>query len=286
MNFRKDVKMGKKLVNKIYICDDKQISSSHFVKLSPETYRSEVPVFDPPENFLYYHIRGIRCFEKGGDNFQLHGGDVALFLKGESYVTPVPETEYEAINIFFSANPTEKLISSSSSFNCTTKYIYIPFIINVRDDLEIKLIFEEIARISVSFHPLRELRSHTLLKQLLITLATRYQFRKDKLIKPVELVIDLIRRNPEKNFKIDELAERLNFSRSSLTKNFKKVTGKSIKNYQLQIKINMAINMMQTDPYIKFRKLSRELGFYDEYHFSKIFKKITGSTPSSYRGKI
>ncbi len=82
---------------------------------------------------------------------------------------------------------------------------------------------------------------------------------------------------------IDELADLANMTRSTLKRHFVKTAGKSIKRYQLELKINMAMSIFRNNPDIRVREVSASLGFFDEYHFSRTFKKISGQAPKHFQ---
>ena len=83
-----------------------------------------------------------------------------------------------------------------------------------------------------------------------------------------------------------ELANMLNVSIRTLETAFKACFGLSIHQYQLQEKIEQAKSMLRQDPNTKITKIASSLGFYDEYHFSRQFKRFTGSSPTDYRNQF
>ena len=53
--------------------------------------------------------------------------------------------------------------------------------------------------------------------------------------------------------------------------------------YMLNFKIEEAIAYFNMYPDISIKQVAHNLGFYDEYHFSKQFKKVTGLSTTDYR---
>ena len=94
---------------------------------------------------------------------------------------------------------------------------------------------------------------------------------------------NIIHSNPEKFFSNKELAEMTNVSVKTAETKFKSVQGKTIHQYMLEFKIKEAISYFDIFPEISIKKIAYNLGFYDEYHFSKQFKKIIGISPSNYK---
>lgn len=78
------------------------------------------------------------------------------------------------------------------------------------------------------------------------------------------------------------LAKKLGFSYSRFRAVFKEQTGMSPRQYQLEIRINRAKDLLtQSDHTVS--AISDRLGFCSIYYFSRLFKQRTGLTPSSYR---
>ena len=90
--------------------------------------------------------------------------------------------------------------------------------------------------------------------------------------------------NIESEISLEKLAEDLNLSASYISSCFKKQMGLSIMKYAKKIRIDRAKVLLTTTD-ISILDLSVSLGFYDQSHFSKTFKKFTGVSPSKYRNE-
>lgn len=79
-----------------------------------------------------------------------------------------------------------------------------------------------------------------------------------------------------------DIAEKLNLSHLSLTRNYKKDTGITLNNYIHSKVIYKAIHLLlQSNRTIK--SISEDLGFIDEFYFSRFFKKHMEYSPREYR---
>ena len=86
------------------------------------------------------------------------------------------------------------------------------------------------------------------------------------------------------NVDLKALAGRLGYSYSRFRTVFKDQTGMSPRQYQIEIRVNRARDLLtQSDEPIG--EIADRLGFYSIYYFSRFFKQKTGMTPSAYRNQ-
>ena len=81
---------------------------------------------------------------------------------------------------------------------------------------------------------------------------------------------------------VKELAEEINFSKSQMTREFRKYYGTTPYKYLLDRKITIAKQLLiSTNMHVQ--EISEALGFVDAYYFSDIFKTKTGLSPLNFR---
>lgn len=98
-----------------------------------------------------------------------------------------------------------------------------------------------------------------------------------------EKIKNIIHQSPEKFWSNNELAQKLGVSVKTAEKKFKSFFGITIHQYILNYKMEQAILYFKNFPEMQIKEIAYNLGFYDEYHFSKQFKKIIGVSPSQYK---
>ena len=97
----------------------------------------------------------------------------------------------------------------------------------------------------------------------------------------VRHAINLIRTRYNKKLSCEEIARSLHLSRSHLSRQFHKETGKTLTEYILQVKMEHAEEMLKTDAF-SLQQISLSLG-YDSYpYFSKRFKDHFGCSPEQF----
>lgn len=98
----------------------------------------------------------------------------------------------------------------------------------------------------------------------------------------IQEAISFMKENINRHLTLNDIAAYVNYSPSRFGQIFLKKTGHSPINYFNQLKIQKACQMLDFTE-MKIKEISFELGFYDQYHFSKTFYKITGETPTQYK---
>lgn len=97
---------------------------------------------------------------------------------------------------------------------------------------------------------------------------------------------EFIHNSPEKFFSNRELAKMTNVSVKTAETKFKAMFGQTIHQYILNFKTDEAKSYLKYFPEMPIKEIAYNLGFYDEFHFSKQFKKQLGVSPSEYKKQI
>lgn len=100
----------------------------------------------------------------------------------------------------------------------------------------------------------------------------------------ISRAIRIMRDHIEKRLTLEELASELDYSPSHLSTLFTKKTGETPINYYNQLKIQQAATYLQRTN-IQIKEVASLLQFYDEFYFSKVFKRYMGITPSKFKKK-
>lgn len=82
-----------------------------------------------------------------------------------------------------------------------------------------------------------------------------------------------------------DIAENFHLSPNYISKIFAQNSGTTIKNYIIQERINCAKDMLANTEKTMY-DIALEVGYKTPQHFSVIFKKLTGMTPTVYRNSL
>jgi len=96
------------------------------------------------------------------------------------------------------------------------------------------------------------------------------------------IINDYIDENLSEAISIEDLASELNISKFHFLNEFKKFTGMTPYQHLLNRRIDEAKTRL-LDKDKKITTIALELGFSDSSHFSRTFKKVTGTSPRSFR---
>lgn len=112
----------------------------------------------------------------------------------------------------------------------------------------------------------------------LTVLSSKKHAKKDGVIQSIEYM----RENIHGNVTLKDLAKAAGLSVSHYCALFKKKTMQSPLNLYTSMKVQRACQLLQNrDQTIK--SIAYSLGFFDQYHFSKVFKQIMGASPKHFK---
>ena len=98
-------------------------------------------------------------------------------------------------------------------------------------------------------------------------------------------ICKMIDRDPSQRISNQDLAEQAGYGLEHFRKLFRDITGCSPQDYMIKSRIEKAQRMILNGEH-KIEKIAFDLGYQDLPSFSRQFKKITGSSPSSYKRNV
>ncbi len=100
----------------------------------------------------------------------------------------------------------------------------------------------------------------------------------------IDNVIYYLRNNIYSRIEVSDICVKFGYSKSHIFKEFKHKTGQTIIDYFTQLKIDEAKRLLRKKEN-NISQVSSQLAFDNPNYFSKVFKKITGVSPSKYKEK-
>lgn len=130
-----------------------------------------------------------------------------------------------------------------------------------------------------------------LVNALRVYLARNYCVRREGPYRPVmpkarlNRVLAFIDDKADENLRLADLAKAAGMSIFHFAKLFKQSTGKSPHQYALTRRVEKAKRLLREEDVSVF-EISVRTGFVDQRHFTKVFRRFTGSTPTAYRAAV
>lgn len=98
----------------------------------------------------------------------------------------------------------------------------------------------------------------------------------------VDKIILYLNSNYAKKITLSELCILFNTNKTTIQEQFQNATGQSIMAYLISLRVKLATLMLK-DTGLTISEIVERLGFSDNAHFNKMFKKLTGYSPNQYR---
>lgn len=246
---------------------------------------------DTVRRSMHYHdCHQVIFIEKGevlinleGEDCRAGAGDIIMFSRYENHSLRILSKEYERfvlrINSAFGEHP-----SSIYSLLSNRPHGFRNIIHLSEQKSDFAHLFRRIEREFRLHDKLSEEMLELHVKELLILLyrhiPTDYMDEES-----FEIVYRLQRRfenHYEKPYRLADLAKEYGISVSSLSHQFKKITGMSVMGYVLACRLAAAKNAL-TMTNLPVSEVIERCGFGDSSNFSRVFRKHTGMSPSQFR---
>ncbi len=241
--------------------------------------------FTPRTHFLYFHLEGERYMGDAEEEFEIRPGDVILFHGNRAYDSYRPTTSYRAMNLLFEPEDADEWRPGREIEDWDENDRRLPLLgrLHVGNAPAFRTRFEETVLLCHSPAPLRRRQAAALLETILIDLAARSRPTSSRHRATVDFLVGYIEKNLEQKLDLDELADLVGMSRRNLTRRFREATGRSIQAYQLERRLRLAMSILATHPEITLAEVANMLGFYDAYHFGRLFKRQIGIAPKAWQ---
>ncbi len=112
----------------------------------------------------------------------------------------------------------------------------------------------------------------------------RMDFRKDSVSRSTGMVLAaLFGENAGRNLSVDEMCHATALSRSSLARVCRKIFSLPPAQAFMDYRVQCARQWLESHPGLRIKEVAVKFGFANAYHFSRVFRKYVGTSPSRRR---
>jgi AraC family transcriptional regulator len=229
---------------------------------------------DDDTDFAHYHenphisfiLEGGNLEKRRNGEFERHPGEIMFFRSGETHqsitkIFPARNINLEIEQSFLSANSIdESAIDFSIKKNPSAKFIML----KVYKELLVEDEFSE--------------SSMKMLFLNLICSAPKTTRRPPGWVKTIS---ELLNDRWNENLTLNDLANAANVHPVTISKYFPKYFSCTLGEYLRKLKIDKSLRLIKASS-LSLTEIAHECGFYDQSHFTKIFKQFTGFLPNQY----
>ncbi len=227
---------------------------------------------------IHYIASGKGYCETGGKHFTIDAGSLVLYF---------PKVKH---HYFFRKEDQAQMLwshFSGSACNCLEHLrSEKPVIIKISDRKQFELIFEKMINAHYNRLTVGDMLCDSYMPVLLALLCQQSQNAgaKSKLggDEQMQKVLSCMHTEFNKPINIQKYAEMCYLSEDRFIRMFKKRIGIPPYRYQLKIRIQRAVEMLENSA-ITVAQCGEAVGFHDNAYFCRIFKKFTGHPPSFYQ---
>ncbi len=99
----------------------------------------------------------------------------------------------------------------------------------------------------------------------------------------INRVYDYCLKHVDKQVNVNDMAKCAGYSRYHFTRLFKQYMGSSPQYFMNELRIRMAVRLLQTEQ-LRIKEIAQRCGFEDVSYFCKIFRKFQKVSPNEFRG--
>lgn len=226
--------------------------------------------------------KGVVEFLINSTKYTAQAGDMIVFSRYETHSLTVLSEEYE--RYILQLDPAVSSIESRVCSLLTNRPKGFSNVVNVSDRAEeVGQLFRRIIEEQETPQKLSDDMQRLLVHELLIMIYRRLPELAyfDETVYAIQKRFENQYRN---RYTIGALAKEYNISASSLSHQFKKLTGSSVMDYLLFCRMAAAKNhLIKTN--LAIGEIVEKCGFSDSSNFSRTFKELYGLSPSEFRKK-
>ena len=249
-------------------------SAVKYTHKQPATYDySSTP--RPCHNFAFM-LEGEGEIQTAAEKFSVKRGDILFIPKGTTYVSrwsASPITAFHSIHFNF-------LPTADPFLNAN-----IPVQILKTDDFD--ALYSLVEKIDENQYAQNQNSFFTpsAFFEICGKILPAVRFEQKETLHPIQPAIEFLQRNHIEKCTVAELANLCFLSPSRFFYLFKQLTGESPISFKNRLTIQAASQTLLLDKSVSIEEISERFGFESSVYFRRLFKKLTGKTPSQYKSE-
>ena len=257
------------------------------VRRDPDAHWRYDGVANPRYHILAFAAEGRAHYRCRGREFPVQSGQLLFFFRGTAHhgrSDPVrPWTFYSTT---FSMRPVNG--TSQSQRELERMLGELPVLIQLPNHREAQAMFRQLHYLWVERQPAYLMHCRAIIQQVMAMIVDAVHGCLPNVphAHRIAAIMQLLQRQghdqAHRRYSVEELADMAGLSPSRFRVLFQQVAGMSVVRYQNMLRINRAKDLLLSGN-CTVTEAAELSGFRDVYYFSRLFKKMTGLTPSSLR---
>jgi AraC-like DNA-binding protein len=226
---------------------------------------------------LIWVLAGRGHVEADGQLFAAAPGDLFCFQRGVRHAYGAdPRDPWDIVWLHFTGRLAPAFVERIRQFGGAR--------IDLGPDAALRSRWLELVIFHTSGRPHQEIRSNTALYALLGQIIYRLQTKQTASRDPFDVaqLQTYIHEHLSRTITVDELAREVNLSTPHFNRVFRRLFSISPMQYVLQTRVALACSLL-TETALPMKQIGAQVGCADPYYFSRLFKKVTKTSPSAYR---
>ena len=159
-------------------------------------------------------------------------------------------------------------------------YINVETLTHCLDNIQVKSIIGRMSDLDMQSNANNMILAEQLLRELLVIIST--ELNENRYNKALHDILEYISANFADSITLSELSKRFSLSESYIARLFNKKLGTTLSEYVNTLRIQFACTLLRSSS-MKLCEIAEKTGFSNQYYFSRVFKKIHGTTPIKFR---
>ncbi len=245
-----------------------------------------------------YVLAGTGFIEKEGRRHELAPGSMLFFMPYQRYTFICEDPAFEIVIALFDIAPGVPGASIQERMKNRNAWAYdilfprgmtLPLHLTFQPGGLVETLSRDMVHAYTQDNLLGRYRAKVLLHRLLL-LALEHQTRDvndphagmTPAQSRIEATLAHIIRHAASPLSIPELASHAELSVSHFIRTFKQWTGQTPADYIHHQRVEEAKRLL-ADARLSVKQIARQVGYQDPFHFSRVFRRVAGQSPSTYR---